>query len=70
MVVFYVSVFLVCTLLYWAAATNKYIVISNIQGFMLGGLYDKEEFADEQRYTIQILIGILSINILWTKTTS
>jgi hypothetical protein len=32
---------------------------------MIGALYDVEEADDEKWHTLQILVGILSINILW-----
>jgi hypothetical protein len=32
---------------------------------MIGFLYDCDEQDEEKYYTIQILIGVLSINIYW-----
>lgn len=58
----FISIF---TLIIWATQTNKDIEFAIIQGFMLGALYDVEEVDDEKWHTIQILLGVLSINIKW-----
>jgi hypothetical protein len=49
----------------WATQTIKDIEFAIIQGFMLGALYDVEEVDDEKWHTIQVLLGVLSINIKW-----
>jgi hypothetical protein len=49
----------------WATQTGKGIEFAIIQGFMLGALYDVEEVDDEKWHTIQVLLGVLSINIKW-----
>jgi hypothetical protein len=56
---------LLVILLIWADQTGKEIQIASIQGFMIGVLYDCNEQDEEKYYTIQILIGVLSINIYW-----
>ena len=61
----YVIFFLIVFLLIWADQTGKEIQIASIQGFMIGVLYDCDEQDEEKYYTIQILIGVLSINIYW-----
>lgn len=61
----YVIIALILCLLFWAAETEKEIQIASIQGFMIGALYDCFEEDDEKYYTIQILLGVLSINIYW-----
>jgi hypothetical protein len=43
----------------------KDVRLAIINGFMIGALYDVEEADDEKWHTLQILVGILSINILW-----
>ena len=43
------------------------IIISPIKGMMFGALYHKEEYIDEDEYTIQIVFFIFSINIIWIK---
>jgi hypothetical protein len=61
----YILLFLLAILLIWADQTGKDIQIASIQGFMLGFLYDCDEQEQEKYYTIQVLIGVLAINILW-----
>ena len=61
----YVIIALILCLLFWAAETNKDIQIASIQGFMIGVLYDCDEQDEEKYYTIQVLLGVLSINIYW-----
>lgn len=61
----YIILALIVLLLIWADQTGKDIQIASIQGFMVGILYDCDEQDEEKYYTIQILIGVLSISILW-----
>lgn len=49
----------------YAVQTGKEVKLAIINGFMIGALYDIEEVDDEKWHTVQILVGILSINILW-----
>ena len=48
-----------------AVKSNKEVKLAIINGFMIGALYDVEEVESEKWHTLQILVGILSINILW-----
>jgi hypothetical protein len=48
-----------------AVQQGKDVRLAIINGFMIGVLYDVEEADDEKWHTLQILVGILSINILW-----
>jgi hypothetical protein len=48
-----------------AVQQGKDLRFAIINGFMIGALYDVEEAEDEKWHTLQILVGILSINILW-----
>ena len=48
-----------------AVKSNKEVKLAIINGFMIGALYDIEEVDNEKWHTLQILVGILSINILW-----
>jgi len=50
-----------------AVKSNKEVKLAIINGFMIGALYDVEEVEDEKWHTLQILVGILSINILWDE---
>jgi hypothetical protein len=48
-----------------AVKQGKEVNLAIISGFMVGFLHDVEEVDDEKWHTVQILLGILSINILW-----
>jgi hypothetical protein len=61
----YTLLALIAILLIWADQTQKEIKIASIQGFMVGVLYDCEEEDEQKYYTIQVLLGVLSINIYW-----
>ena len=54
---------------FYAQQIKADIIISPIIGFVTGFLYDKEEFIEDEMkiksYTIQILMGVISLNILW-----
>jgi uncharacterized membrane protein len=50
-----------------AVKSNKEVKLAIINGFMIGALYDVEEVDNEKWHTLQILVGILSINILWDE---
>jgi hypothetical protein len=52
-------------LITWTVYSGKELQFAIIQGFMIGILYDEDKQEEENYYTIQVLLGILSINILW-----
>jgi hypothetical protein len=56
---------LIFMLITWAVYSGKELQFAIIQGFMIGILYDEDKQEEENYYTIQVLLGILSINILW-----
>lgn len=56
---------LIFTLITWAVYTGKELQFAIIHGFMVGALYDVDQQEEENYHTIQLLLGILSINILW-----
>lgn len=56
---------LIFTLITWAVYTGKELQFAIIHGFMVGFLYDVDQEEEEKYHTIQVLLGILSINILW-----
>ena len=56
---------LIILVLTYAVQTGKEVKLAIINGFMIGALYDVEEVDEEKWHTVQILVGILSINILW-----
>lgn len=49
---------------------NAEIIISPIKGFVFGALYHDEDYTENKEhfteYTLQALLGIISINVLWT----
>lgn len=49
----------------WALQTDKEIDFAVIDGFFIGGLYDKDENEVQYLHTIQIIFVVLSISILW-----
>jgi hypothetical protein len=63
--ILYILLALIAILLIWADQTQKEIQIASIQGFMIGVLYDCDEQDEEKYHTIQVLLGVLSINIYW-----
>jgi hypothetical protein len=56
---------LIFTLITWAVYTGKELQFAIIHGFMVGFLYDVDQEEEEKYHTIQVLLGVLSINILW-----
>jgi len=50
-----------------AQVKNAEIVISPIVGFMLGVLYHKERYDVEDEFTLQCLLGVISINVIWVR---
>jgi hypothetical protein len=66
----YITILLLLALLYltYAVQQGKEVRLAIINGFMIGFLYDVEEVDDENWHTVQILLGILSINILWESS--
>ena len=49
----------------WALQTDKEIDLAVIDGFFIGGLYDKDENDRQYFHTIQFIFVVLSISILW-----
>ena len=43
------------------------IIISPIKGLMFGFLYHKEQYEEEDEVTLQCLLGVISINVIWVK---
>jgi len=56
---------LIFSLITWAVYSGKELQFAIIHGFMIGFLYDVDQQEEENYHTIQVLLGILSINILW-----
>ena len=61
---------LLCALVtFWAQQIKADIIISRMVGFVTGCLYHKEVFVEGnievKSYTIQILMGVISLNVLW-----
>ena len=62
---FFIILLLVCVL--FAEQKKADIIISPIKGMMFGALYHKDEYEDENEFTIQFLFFIFSINIIWIE---
>lgn len=56
---------IIFTLITWAVYTGKELQFAIIHGFMVGALYDVDQQEEENYHTIQLLIGVLSVSILW-----
>lgn len=59
-----ISIF-IFMLITWAVYTGKELQFAIIHGFMIGALYDVDQQEEENYHTIQLLIGVLSVSILW-----
>jgi len=46
---------------------NAEIIISPVKGIMFGFLYHKEQYEQEDEITLQWLLGIISINVIWVN---
>jgi hypothetical protein len=46
------------------------IYISPIKGIMFGFLYHKEQYTEGDEYTLQSLIGVISITVIWINQQS
>ena len=47
---------------------NADIIVGVIKGFMIGILYHEQEYEDNvTEYTLQCLIGVISLNVIWSK---
>lgn len=44
---------------------NAEIIISPIVGIMFGFLYNKEKYKEDQEITLQCLLGIICITVIW-----
>jgi len=49
---------------------NADIYISPIKGIMFGFLYHKEQYTEGDEYTLQSLIGVISITVIWINQQS
>lgn len=48
---------------------NAEIIVGLIKGFMFGVLYHEQEYDDNTiDYTLQCLIGFISVNVIWTQS--
>ena len=41
------------------------IILSPIVGIMFGFLYNKDEYKEDQEITLQCLLGIICITVIW-----
>ena len=46
---------------------NAEIILSPIIGMMFGFLYNKEQLDEDYEITLQCLIGVVSITVIWTN---
>ena len=41
------------------------VIISPIIGFVIGSLYNRDLYEDEEEVTLQCLLGVISITVIW-----
>jgi len=46
------------------------IILSPVVGIMFGFLYHKEQYEQEDEITLQCLLGIISVNVIWINQQS
>ena len=46
---------------------NAEIILNPIVGIMFGFLYHKEQFEEENEYTLQCVLCVISITVIWTN---
>jgi hypothetical protein len=65
----YIGFLLLIVLVFIVVGHNKGadIIISPIKGIMFGFLYHKEQYEEEDEYTLQSLLGVISITVVWIK---
>lgn len=44
---------------------NAEIILSPIVGIMFGFLYNKQKYKEDQEITLQCLLGIICITVIW-----
>jgi hypothetical protein len=67
MIITITAIFLIALvgLIIWAEIKGYDIDLAVIDGFFIGGLYDKDENETQYLHTIQIIFVVLSVSILW-----
>ena len=48
-----------------AQVNNAEIILSPVIGIMFGFLYHKEQYEQEDETTLQCLLGVISITVIW-----
>lgn len=46
------------------------VIISPIIGFVIGSLYNRDLYEDEEEVTLQCLLGVISITVIWINRQS
>ena len=46
------------------------VIISPIIGFVIGSLYNRDLYEDEEEITLQCLLGVISITVIWINRQS
>jgi hypothetical protein len=41
------------------------VIISPMIGFVIGSLYNRDLYEDEEEITLQCLLGVISITVIW-----
>lgn len=61
-----VSLLIICAIyLVIGQVKNADIIISPVIGMMFGFLYSKEELEEDDEITLQCLLGVISVTVIW-----
>ena len=67
--ILYILLIAVTIILIVGQFKNAEIIVGLIKGFMVVILYHEQEYDDNTiDYTLQCLIGFISVNVIWTQT--
>lgn len=67
MIYLFVFFFVFLLSMLYATFENALFIVSPIKGFMIGGLYNKDEYEDLIEYTIQFCFVFVSFTMIWEK---
>jgi hypothetical protein len=63
-----VSLLIICAIyLIIGQVKNADVIISPVIGMMFGFLYSKEELEESNEITLQCLLGVISVTVIWAS---
>jgi len=64
--IFIISLLIICAIyLIIGQVKNADVFISPVIGMMFGFLYSKEELEESNEITLQCLLGVISVTVIW-----